>query len=77
MCRRRSRANFWNGSDCYRSLGMPRTSADGAIAASRMVANNLCFQAVATVTSVADIRRIAAVHNADNVPRPRFRMRVS
>ncbi|SJM32594.1 hypothetical protein BQ8482_30050 [Mesorhizobium delmotii] len=39
----------------------PRTAAHGAAAASRVVANNVCFQAVATVTSMADIRPHAEI----------------
>ncbi len=34
-------------------------SGSGAIATSRMVANNVCFQVVATVTPMADMRRVA------------------
>lgn len=51
--------HFWNGADGCRSSAMPRTSADGATATSKMVANNVCSQAVATVTSMADMRRLA------------------
>lgn len=37
-----------------------------ATATFRMVANNVCFQAVATIASTAVIGRIAVIRNADN-----------